>query len=613
MLFFDDDQLASMRIAFARERWPDFDEAYLLQLAPSRLKPYDVIRWDGYRFARATNITDVKFASWLITENAVAFALGRDVRHLAAGSAWVRAAIDTDPWEPAFKGNTDLFHGNLLYALSMFLDLCGEQIDPALRAQIVQTLLKRGTAAHEWFVGREPRSQRYTQNHFYIPIGGLLCAALVLRGKHDEVNAWIATVRPYLDLMFDALGDDGWFFEGSDYFHYAFIWIIRLAELSERHFNLRVAEKPCFKKLKHFLRWTYFPRGYWQFAVGDASSKSWNFSQWSEAESGQLLAPDNRLQNSSHVLYWRGDEESRRLAHEIKSRSNFRWQEGFWCLAWLAPSPRTREEGGGERPPRDAFHVFNDFGIWVADRALVNSRTLRVLAKCGPPMGRSAFKKNQLVHQYDAGHVHPDAGAVWAAIDDVPILLGPGYLGRKSTACQNTITFDGRGQQDDRIYHALNPDVVDYARLMNLSISGDERGTQMQFAPAYDPKLGVVRANRSVRFDAPDALFTIEDDVETASPRFIESRFRISDPPIERGADFVRWRVAANHVFELRITQASSTLEIFMQIGEVITTNDSGRPGPFEAGDINQRGWQLILRPRERVTWLRSTIAFKRI
>lgn len=47
-----------------------------------------------------------------------------------------------------------------------------------------------------------------------------------------------------------------------------------------------------------------------------------------------------------------------------------------------------------------------------------------------------------------------------------------------------------------------------------------------------------------------------------------------------------------------------------MQIGEVITMNDSGRPGPFEAGDINQRGWQVILRACERVTSLRTTIAF---
>jgi hypothetical protein len=527
----------------------------------------------------------------------------------------VRAAIDTDPWEPAFKGNTDLFHGNLLYALAMFLDSCGSQIDPGLRNRIVETLMKRGSATHQWFVGREPRLQRYTQNHFYIPIGGLLCAALVLRREHPEAETWIATVRPYLDLMFDALGDDGWFFEGTDYFHYAFIWIVRLAELSERHFGLRIADKPCFRKLKDFLRWTYFPRGYWQFAVGDASGKAWNFSRWTEAESGQLLAPDNRLQNFAHVLYWRGDEESRALADEIKARSNVRRQEGFWCLAWRAQKdPLPASARVGEGPPCDAFHFFEDFGVYVADRTIDNSHTLRVLTKCGPPMGRSAWRDNQLVHQFDAGHVHPDAGSVWAAIDDVPILLGPGYLGRKSTGYQNTLTFDGRGQQDDRVYHALNPDAVDYARLMNLSITPDDaRGVAMQFAAAYEQKLGILRANRNVRLDSSDALFTVQDDVETTSPRFVEARYRISDPPIERGEGFVRWRVADKFTFELRLLESSSPLEIFVQIGEVITMNDSGRWGPFEAGDVNQRGWQLILRCRERVTRMTSTIAFKLI
>ncbi len=51
------------------------------------------------------------------------------------------------------------------------------------------------------------------------------------------------------------------------------------------------------------------------------------------------------------------------------------------------------------------------------------------------------------------------------------VILGPGYLGRKAGSYMNSITIDGMGQQDDRIYHALNPDVVDYGRLNTLSLS----------------------------------------------------------------------------------------------------------------------------------------------
>src|SRR5262245_47284 len=120
MLFFDAEQIDAMRRRFAKARWPDFDSQYLLQPAPATLRPCEVLRWDGRRFSR-TSTTDAKFASWIITENTLAFALGEDRRHLTAASAWVLAALDTDPWEPQFKGNTDLYHGNLLYALSMFL------------------------------------------------------------------------------------------------------------------------------------------------------------------------------------------------------------------------------------------------------------------------------------------------------------------------------------------------------------------------------------------------------------------------------------------------------------------------------------------------------------
>src|SRR5262249_32646343 len=157
----------------------------------------------------------------------------------------------------------DLYHGNLLYALSMFLDLCHQNLEPNLHARIVETLQLRARAAREWFVDRDPHSQRYTQNHFYIPLAGLLCAANVLLEPSAEARHWLDTARPYLSLIFDALGTDGWFFEGPDYFHYAFIWLVRLAELARLHLELDVSDKPCFTNLKHFLRWTYFPKGDW--------------------------------------------------------------------------------------------------------------------------------------------------------------------------------------------------------------------------------------------------------------------------------------------------------------------------------------------------------------
>ena len=106
MLFFDDAQLEQMQRRFAISRWRDFDESFLLQPAPRVLKPYDVLRWDGSRFSRATT-TDAKFASWIITENSVAHRLSDDAHHLDAATRLVTAARDTPAGDDRSPANLD--------------------------------------------------------------------------------------------------------------------------------------------------------------------------------------------------------------------------------------------------------------------------------------------------------------------------------------------------------------------------------------------------------------------------------------------------------------------------------------------------------------------------
>lgn len=600
MLFFDDATVTMMKARFADSRWPDFTPEFLLQPAPPTLQGgYDVLRWNGRAFATART-TDAKFASWIITENSVAAHLSDgDPQYLHAATAWVRAVLHTEIWQPQFKGNADLFHGNLLYALAMFLDLCGESIDPALRTEVQRELRRRGATALEWFTCKPPHEHRYTQNHFYIPLTGLLCAAIVLNEK-----SWIDELSVYPSLIFNAMGRDGFFFEGPDYFHYAFIWAVRLGMLSEKHLGLSASAFPCFAKLHEFLRWMYFPKGDCIFAIGDASAKEYNYSRWSEQESGQKLMSDNRLQNFSHVLMYAGESE---LAWEIKSRGAFHWYEGFWSLAWEGAKAATRASGSGaEASGLFGTHLFEDYGIWCCDASSRDS-TLRVIAKCGAPLGRSIpMQDGKPAFKYDAGHCHPDAGSVLAAIDDVPVLLGPGYLGRKSGGYLNTLTFDGRGQEDDRLYHAL--DAMDYARFSGLSLEvTGSRQVMMEFAKAYPAFLGIKLARRCVELKSAGELL-IEDHTELDSPRRTEARFRISDPPVEIRPDCLIWRVG-QRLLEFQVVNSSSECEMFVSIGEVISINDDGRSGPFEAGSINQRGYQILVRPKSPVReWQASYI-----
>ena len=130
------------------------------------------------------------------------------------------------------------------------------------------------------------------------------------------------------------------------------------------------------------------------------------------------------MHNNSHILYWTDRKGATTngsvTARTIGENTNLRWNEGFWKLLW--------EQTEGTASKEWDYHIFHDFGVWDCDRKSPRGDTLRILTKCGPPMGHSLRLDEHGVpeYSYNAGHVHPDAGSVFAAWNDLPVLLGPG-------------------------------------------------------------------------------------------------------------------------------------------------------------------------------------------
>ncbi|MCX7012082.1 MAG: hypothetical protein NTW86_05875, partial [Candidatus Sumerlaeota bacterium] len=554
--------------------------------------------------------------SWLVTENAAAWAAGAGEEHLAAAVAWAAAMLAMEEWD---RDHPNLSYASISYALCFLVDLCGTALDAGLRRRIEEKLWAKTQWARKYFTSAPPGEFPYTQNHFFIPLTAYIASLALLRETRPEAESFLCEVSAFPRLILESLGGDGYYYEGFDYFHFSIGWLIRLADVCERGLGMDLARLPFFTRLKHYLYWYHFPRGRFYFNTGDAEPLEINFGSWSELAgyAGRLAGgaqpflprPDTHIQNHSHVLYWvgwkTGDPQCRAVADAIRARG-LKPCEAFWMYAWDAP--------GGGSLPAEPSHRFEDFGVWAADHP-TGAGTLRLLARCGPPLGHSLrLVDGKPAHRYNAGHTHPDNGGVYAAIDDVPILLGAGYLGRKASGFANTITINGKGQGDDRHDHPMNGNCIDYRRLLDLSCEPMERdgrrGARMDFTAAYRDDRRVRSAVREVAF-GPGARFDVLDRVELAAPAFIEARFRIAEKPVLDGMT-LRWSTGP-YSFSLHVVESDAPVDLFVYPGEVIAPNFNRRLDgiAYALGNLNQRGYQAMVRSAERVTAASWTIRFE--
>jgi len=596
-IFFSDQDLHRMKATAKSAPWPDFNDDFLTQKASSFIDPsgefqYEVLRFDGNSFNRIST-SDTKFASWIVSESSMAYAMGLGQKYFDSALAWVSAMIAAPVWSSSPQLHIDLDYGNFAYACAFFLDLCGERCDQTFIAKLENRMLQEIRIGAKRFSQRPLSLHPYTQNHFYIPFTGYLCMCAALKHRNQECAMRLEEAKPFIPLIFDGLGEDGWYYEGLNYFHYAFIWLIRLAMLAEQHWGPDHDKMKFFPGMSEYLKWTLFPKGRSFFNIGDSSSKKWNFDSWEEASHVDSDNwNDTWSHNYSHIAKWiagkTGDPACAAIADNVKKQGGFRWNEGFWALLWGGAA-----NSGAET---EKFHLFKDFGVWASDTSDQHGNILRVLAKCGPPMGHSLKldASGNPAYSYNAGHVHPDAGSVFAAWNDLPVILGPGYLGRKAGTYLNSLTIDGLGQQEDRLYHALNREVVDYAKLKKLSVRGNASGVKMDFAEAYRENQGVLVASRKIDIVSAES-FEISDEVELLHSGRIEARFRVSDPPVPVEKNACEWGVSGT-LMRFELLECSCQASLWILPGMVTTINDGKTNGSLEAGLSCQRGYQILIK-----------------
>ncbi len=595
--------------------WDGFNRDFLLQDAPRTLSAadgsifYKITRFDGKNF-EPFETRDSKYCSWLISEASVAFRISRKREYFESARNWIEAVVNTQLWDKAARqenicATVDLSYGNLAYATAFFLDLCGEFCEKEFIERLICKMKENLELGYERFKARPYSRHPYTQNHFYIPFTGFMCLCKALEPYYPEAERYFKESAEFIPLIIDGLGKDGWYYEGIDYFHYAFIWLIRMTEIAERHLGMSLHDKACFTEVWKFMEYSLFPSGKHYFNVGDNSPKQWNFTCLEEIENWTGPAPDLWIQNYSHLLYWVGmkNNSSKCFATaEALIKRGFRLCEGFWTLFWTGKAAEADTSF-------DSTHIFDDYGIFVSDKK-ENGNTLRLLAKYGAPMGQSMplDEDGKAIYKFNAGHVHPDAGSVFAAWNDIPLILGSGYLGRKSGLYLNSIILDSAGQDDDRIYHAFNPATVDYGRLKKLSALKQKNGVLMSFADAYRPEQRVLKMERFAEA-VNSRLLRIADEITLGKNAVTEARFRVVSKPEKVSDNIFEWQAGTVKMrFELIFTSVSLT--IYIMPGDLITINDNGESGSLECGRINRRGWQIAVITDKAVSSVKWSFAF---
>ena len=462
----------------------------------------------GRRYWHVERIQSAALAAWLLDD--AAFARG--------ASAWMRAHGRVPVWGNEYRPNRDLPASWNLYHIAIAYDTLHERLSAEERAEIRDSLARHARALDEGLNENEG-AVRYDQNHTYIPAVALTAAALALLGEVPEAEDWLRRATAVMVRSRYALGEDGWYYEGTGYWIYALHWHVRWAELMERATAKAWMDLPVLRENWRYALHLSLPGPPNFFDIGDTS-------EWRDARRPALAGPNTSMLRAvarslrSPEAQYAGNEMYRRFPEADYPAAAFLWYDD--TLAPAAPAAIA---------PR---HVFEDHGV-VAWRSGWGADDSVFLFRCGPPQGRAAAAKLRVMRDWtmNSGHVHPDIGAFWMYAGGRYLAVDTGYLAEKWTAVHNTLLVGGRGQGMDGSYwndRGMDYERFDRARLRTTRLQPEYGFARGEFSSVYPPELGL-RALRRAVVMRRDVLLVL-DEMEAASPQTLTWLCH-SDTPFE--------------------------------------------------------------------------------
>ncbi|MCK4965606.1 DUF4962 domain-containing protein, partial [bacterium] len=352
--------------------------------------------------------------------------------HKEESIKWIVEHCKVDIWGTGYGTNVDLVASHYLYNLSLAFDILYDEISDDDKKIIINGLKEHANAVYGHVKEMCKEDVRWDQNHFYIPAIALFTTGLVLLDEVPEAEEWVRYTYTGMQRSRYVLGDDGYYYEGTAYWVYAYHWHLRYADLLKRATGESAHNLPIFRKNYLFALHSHFPDRSGSFNIGDGGGSKGNpsilygFADIFNDGKSQLAAKrrDGNISlthpatdAASHFLWYNPDVEQASI-DDIKPYRHFKDHDIlFWRSSW-------------------------------------DEDATACVFKCGPSVGhKAAGKLKEMTDWYtNDGHTHPDIGMFWLFARGKYLAIDTGYLYSKRSLDHNTLLIDGKGMANDGSY-----------------------------------------------------------------------------------------------------------------------------------------------------------------
>ena len=469
--------------------------------------------------APAQGRRDQNDVAYAIAESAFFYKLTDDPRYLAAARKFMNAALSYDTWGYTFdKPNTDLGAAHLLYGLGWAYDLLYHDLTPEELTRYRATLVLHGNLMYKSLALKPGKQLHYSQNHLFIPTAGLGIAAYALYGDVPEAAQWATRARAIYDRVLATYSQDGYYFEGFEYWVFATPWIIHYLDALKHSTGEDLYDQPGLKAMHTYVAQSMLPGAQDVFDFGDVfEGPSTRARQGADAE---RTHPGGHLHSNFNLLYRTAQEyhsgEDQGVANWLAAKGQVNFED-LWSLLWFDPTVKAVPI---EDQPTAVHFIDHDVVYW---RSSWKDDATALAVKAGPPEGHSAMAAMARFPDWalEDGHVHPDIGSFILFANGQYLTGDTGYAGVPLSADHNTLLVDGKGQANDGKGHDAYLKYP-YSRSDGCRITAFVHNDPTHISiglvatTAYREDFQLTRYTRGISLE-PGRLL-VEDQVESAFP-----------------------------------------------------------------------------------------------
>ncbi|RRJ95614.1 DUF4962 domain-containing protein [Opitutaceae bacterium TAV4] len=500
---------------------------------------------------RPIKLSDRDLPCAVLAKLALSYALHDDPAYAERFQEWLPLLRDAAPAKIRGIGGdaADLFCGQMLTSLAISYDLLKSRVPPDAEKILYTSLVTQARQTYADLIAL--RRYPYEQNHFTIPVCGLLLASLALLDEEPEASAWAVWASNALRRCLEVLSPDGWFFESMDYWGYTMQFPVPAAYALWHTTGENLLEAPTLKNSPLYLAHNYLPVRNFVF----------DFADW-----GPRVHPDGRTAQNGYDHPWHTNPTKipifipallNRVSPdplldaflEGRRSTDTRLDGIISSLLQLPVTHTNKQPSASPNPPASPaspalptpYHYFNDMEVIHWRENWHDTRATAIAYKSGPPGGHAM---TSLLRQYpdwkpSLGHAHPDAGSFILFSKGVFLANDTGYA-VKETAWHNSILVNGTGQMKGgtawQTFKNIPYKKLNRIRMENVWLGRRIIAGTADFAAAYDDSLGLTEMRRDLVMVGGRYL-VISDAMGASSPNEYEWRLHSDQAAVEDGPE----------------------------------------------------------------------------